>query len=279
MTYSIVARDKKTWNMWVAVQTHWFGVGNSVPWLEEWVGAIATQAQLHMKYWKDWLRLLEQGKSPDEVIKEIWKDDEGFDFRQVAIIDNFWNIAAHTGKSCVKYADYIIWDNFIVQWNILTNDRVLPAMKEAYEKNLEVDFAERLYLAIKAWEEAGGELRGVQSAAVRIVWPKKDSYDIINLRIDDHEAPLDEIKRQIDMQKWYNYLNDAELSWEIWTVEKSLELFSQAEKMLPWNKEVIFWRAFMFYNRGEKEEAKQILDTYFSKEPMWLEMWDRIQGK
>ena len=279
MTYSIVARDKKTGQMWVAVQTHWFGVGNSVPWLEAWVGAIATQAQLHMKYWKDWLKLLKEWKTPDEVIQEIWKDDEGFDFRQVAIIDSSGNIAAHTGNSCVKYAGYLIWGEFVVQWNILTNDKVLPAMKQAYEDNLEEDFVERLYLAIKAWEEVGWELRGVQSAALKIVSGKQDEYDIINLRIDDHEAPLSEIKRQIDMQKWYNFLNDAELRWEIWTVEKSLELFSQAEKMLPWNKEVLFWRAFMFYNRGKKEEAQQILDKYFSKEPMWLEMWERILGE
>ncbi|MDA9129125.1 DUF1028 domain-containing protein [Candidatus Gracilibacteria bacterium] len=81
MTYSIVARDKKTGQMGVAVQTHWFGVGNNVPWLESGVGAIVTQAQTEMKYGKLGLKLLAQGKTPEEVIQEIGKDDEGFNFR------------------------------------------------------------------------------------------------------------------------------------------------------------------------------------------------------
>ncbi len=278
MTYSIVARDKKTGEMWVAVQTHWFWVGNNVPWLEAGVGAIATQAQTEMKYGKRWIELLKQWKLPEEVIKEIWKDDEGFDFRQVAIIDNKWNISTHTWNSCVKYADYIIGDWFIVQGNLLTNEDVLPAMKQAYEDNINTDFTERLYLSIKAGEEAWGELRWVQSAALRIVSGTKGEYDIVNLRIDDHEAPLNEIHRQINLQKAYNFLNEAELQGEIWSIKKSLELFSRAQNILPKSKEVLFWKAFMLKNRGMLEEAQEILDRYFQWEEMWLELWERIEG-
>ena len=276
MTYSVVARDKKTGQLWVAVQTHWFWVGNNVPWLEAWVWAIATQAQLHMLYGKKGLELLKQWKLPEEIIQEIWKDDEGFDLRQVAIIDNHWNIVAHTWKDCVKHAGYLIGDGFIVQGNILTNENILPAMKKAYEQNIESDFAERLYLCVKAGEEAWWELRWVQSAALRIVSGERDEYDAINLRIDDHKAPLTELKRQINLQKAYNFLNEAELEWEIWDMQKSLELFEKSWEIMPDNLEVPFWKAFMLQNRWKTEEAEELF-SQFASNPKWNELRNRLQ--
>lgn len=275
MTYSVVARDKKTWQLWIVVQTHWFWVGNNVPWLEAWVGAIATQAQTNMDYGKKWLKLLEEWKSPEQVIVEIWSNDDGFESRQVAIIDAAGNMFAHTWTDCVKYAWYLSWDNFIVQGNILTNEDVLPVMKKSYEDNMNIDFAERLYLCIKAGEDAGWELRWTQSAALRIVSWEKENYDLMNLRIDDHKEPLSEMKRQIDIQKAYNLLNQAEEQWETWTVEKSLELFNEVLRMMPSSEEALFWKAFMLKNNGEIQQAEEIF-SQFPDDSKWQELRRRI---
>ena len=276
MTYSVVARDKKTWQLWVAVQTHWFGVWNNVPWLESGVGAIATQAQTNMDYGKKWLKLLKQGETPEETFRKIAKGDDALKVRQVAMLDNNGNTFAHTGEGCLKYADYYVWDNFIVQGNILTNQNVIPAMKKAYEKNIDIDFAERLYLCLKAGEEAWWELRGVQSAALRIVPWKADTYDVIDLRIDDHEIPLIELKRQLDLQKAYNILIQAEEAGFTWTYEESLDLFSQAFAIIPNNEEFLFWKAFMLQNNWKQEEAEEIF-SQFAENSKWQEMKKRLQ--
>jgi len=275
MTYSVVARDKKTWQLGVAVQTHWFGVWNNVPWLEAWVWAVATQAQTNMDYGKRWLKLMKSWKSLEEAFDEIAKIDEALHMRQVAMMNNQWNIVAHTWEGCIRYADYIQWDNFIVQGNLLTNTEVLPAMKKAYEDNIDLDFAERLYLCIKAWEDAWWELRWVQSAAIRIVPSEKDMYDVVNIRIDDHISPLTEIHRQLEIQKAYNILTLAEEEWEVWSVEESRGLFSEALNILPNSKEILFWKAFMLYNNGKKQEAEEIFNTIL-KDNKWKELKKRI---
>jgi len=275
MTYSIVARDKKTGQIWVAVQTHWFGVGNNVPWLEAGVWAVATQAQTNMDYEKKGLQLMKSGKSVEETFGIISQNDEALHVRQVAMIDIYGNMFAHTWEWCLKYADHKISDDFIVQGNTLTNKNVVPAMKEAYEKNIHKDFAERLYLCIQAWEDAWWELRWVQSAALRIVSSVQDEHDIMNLRIDDHPEPLQELKRQLNIQKAYNLVIQAEEAGFTRTIEESLELFDQAFQIDPENEEFMFWKAFMFQNNGNIKEAEEIFNK-FSKKSKWLELRKRI---
>lgn len=275
MTYSVVARDKKTWQLWVAVQTHWFGVGNNVPWLEAGVWAVATQAQTNMDYGKKWLKLMGSWKSVEEAFDEISRNDEALDVRQVAMMDSTWTVVAHTWSGCLNYASYLEWDSFIVQGNILTNEHVVPAMKKSYEENMELDFAERLYLCIKAWEEAWWELRWVQSAALRIVPWYKNQYDVIDLRIDDHKAPLTELKRQLDLQKAYSLLIQAEEAWFTGTYEESIDLFKQAFDIFPDNHEFHFWKAFMLQNHWKVDEAQEIFDTIL-KDDKWKELKERI---
>lgn len=276
MTYSVVARDKKTGQLWICVQTHWFWVGNIVPWLESWIWAIATQSQTNMDYGKKGIKLLGQWKTPDEAFHGVADTDEAKESRQVAIMDIWWNIYAHTWDDCIKYADSLIWDNFIVQGNILTNEDVLPAMKKVYEDNMHVDFAERLYLCVKAGEDMGWELRGVQSAALRIVPWEKDMYDIINIRIDDDTQPLSELKRQLNIQRAYHYLNDAEEEGARWSIEASLKLFTQALNIIPHSKEFLFWKAFMLRNKWEEAQAQAIFEDCFEWEEKWIELWNRI---
>lgn len=276
MTFSVVARDKKTGQLWVAVQTHWFGVGNNVPWLEAGVWAIATQAQTNMDYGKKWLELLKAWRLPQDVFEEISWADESKENRQVAIIDAQGSIYAHTWKDCVKYADYLVWDCFVVQGNILSNENVLPAMKKAYEDYIDIDFAVRLMYTLHAGQDAGWELRGQQSAALRIVPWEKDRYDAINLRVDNDENPLDKMWGQLDICRAYNYLMKAEDAWDIWDIKKSLELFQKVFQIMPDSEEALFWKAFMLLNNWKSLEAEQIFNQ-FSPDSKWKELRTRLQ--
>lgn len=276
MTYSIVARDKETWDMWIAVQTHWFWVGNNVPWLKSGVWAIATQALTEMRYWYEWLEILEEWKTPEELLKIIWSKDEAYESRQVAIIENNWNIATHTGADCVNHAGSIVWDGFVVQWNILTNDKVLQAMFNTYEENSDKPFCERLLLTLQWWQDAWGEIRWQQSSALCIVGNRKWEIPKIKLQVDNSSTPIKDLKDNLNIFIGYDYLKDAEDEWTVWDIEKSLKLFQKAKELLPNNKEVLFWEASMLYNRWRIDKSKKIFDTHFKWEENWQELWDRI---
>jgi uncharacterized Ntn-hydrolase superfamily protein len=276
MTYSIVARDQKTWDMWVAVQTHWFWVGDNVPWVKAWVWAIATQALTEMRYWYEGIEQLEQWKKPEEVLKMLSDIDEAFQSRQVAMIDNEGNLVSHTGDDCVKHAWSIIWDNFIVQWNILTNDTVLQSMYDSYEQNLHVDFPERLLLSLQAWQDAWWELRWQQSSALFVASGKKWENLKLQLKVDNSKTPILDLKESLKVKQWYDLLMKAEEEWTLWDIDKSLDLFQAAKEKLPGNKEVLFWEASMLYNRGRKEESEEIFKIHFEWESNWKELWNRI---
>ena len=276
MTYSIVARDKETGDMWVAVQTHWFWVGDNVPWVKSWVWAIATQALTEMRYWYEWIEHLEKWKKPEEVLKALSDIDDAYQSRQVAMIDNEGSLVSHTGDDCVKYAWSIVWDNFIVQWNILANDTVLQSMYDAYEQNSNMSFPERLLMSLQAWQDAWWELRWQQSSALFVVSNKKWENPKIQLKIDDSTTPIEDLKKSLKIKQWYDLLMKAEEEWTLWDIDKSLKLFQEAKNFLQNNKEVLFWEASMLYNRERKEQSKEIFETHFKWEDNWRELWNRI---
>lgn len=168
-TYSIVARDPKTGELAVGVQSHWFSVGTAVPWAEAGVGAVATQSFTNKSFGPRGLALLKEGKTPEEALAILLADDEGREVRQVAIIDAQGRVAAHTGKQCIRYAGDITGKNFSVQANMMLTDKVWPAMAKAFEKSEGQPLAERVLLALQAAEQAGGDIRGKQSAALVVV--------------------------------------------------------------------------------------------------------------
>src|SRR4030065_656761 len=163
-TFSIVARDETTGEMGVAVQSHWFSVGSVVSWGEAGVGVIATQSFVNVSFGIRGLDLLKQGKSPQEVVDELITSDEGREFRQLAVLDTKGNVASFTGKNCIQPAGNIVGDGFSVQANLMSNDKVWPAMAEAF-KNSTGPLAERMLIALEAAENAGGDIRGRQSSA------------------------------------------------------------------------------------------------------------------
>src|SRR3972149_7620476 len=152
-TYSIVAFDPETGDMGVAVQSHWFSVGTIVSWGEAGVGVIATQSFVNASFGPRGLDLLKQGKSPQEVVDELLQSDVGRDFRQLAVLDANGNAASFTGKNCIQPAGNIVGDGFSVQANLMSNDKIWPAMAEAF-KNSTGPLAERMLIALEAAENA-----------------------------------------------------------------------------------------------------------------------------
>src|SRR6187549_3592388 len=170
-TFSIVARDPATGQIGVAVQSHWFAVGQIVPWAEAGVGAVATQSFVDPSYGKLGLELTRTGKSAPDALKALLAGDEGREVRQVAMIDTQGRVDAWTGKNDIQAAGHIVGKNFSVQANLMLNDKVWPAMAQAFE-NSKGDLAERMLAALDAAQAVGGDIRGRQSAALIVVTGK-----------------------------------------------------------------------------------------------------------
>lgn len=279
-TYSVVLRDKNTGEMAVGVQSHWFAVGTRVSWGKSGVGAIATQSFTNPAYGPDGLKLLSQGKSATEVLEIITKGDEGIDFRQVAVIDANGNVAAHTGKKCIKSAGHLIGDNYSVQANMMLNDLVVPAMAKSLEQSINLPIAERVVQALLAAQDAGGDIRGKQSAALIVMGSKKTEKPwldkTIDLRVDDHAEPLKELQRLLTVHQAFVYMNEGDAAIETGDMAKGLEQYEAAAKMLPDNLEMKYWRAVTLANNDRLDEALVIFKEVFGKDENWRELTKRL---
>src|SRR5512132_4352575 len=164
-TYSIVARDPVSGELGVAVQSHWFSVGPIVPWAEAGVGAVATQSFVDPSYGKLGLELMRTGKSAPDALKSLLAGDEGREVRQVAMIDSQGRVDAWTGKNDISAAGHFVGKNFSVQANLMANDKVWPAMAQAFE-NTKGDLTDRMLAALDAAQAVGGDSLGRQAAAL-----------------------------------------------------------------------------------------------------------------
>ncbi|GAA0456565.1 DUF1028 domain-containing protein [Halococcus dombrowskii] len=197
-TFSIVARDPKQDAIGVAVQSKFVSVGSVVPFASADAGAIATQSFANVAYGPDGLDLLREGKSASEVIEALTDGDDQSAERQVGIVGRDGSVAAFTGADCFEFAGDIQGENYTVQGNILENRATIEAMADTYESTAG-GLPERLIAALQAGNEAGGDVRGEQSAALYVVKPE-GGYDggndrWIDVRVDDHESPIDELER------------------------------------------------------------------------------------
>src|SRR5687768_17210538 len=207
-TFSIVAFDPETGDLGVAVQSKFFSVGSVVPWAKAKVGAIATQSYANVVYGAEGLELLASGKNAQETLKQLTDADKGRDRRQAGIVDARGNVASFTGTNCNGWAGHHEGTNFCVQGNLLTGEEVVKAMVAAFEKargENKGELADWLMTALQAGQDAGGDKRGQQSAALLVVRDKggfggaNDRY--IELRVEDHAEPIKELARLLEMHK------------------------------------------------------------------------------
>jgi len=195
MTWSIVARDRDG-SFGVAVASKFFAVGALCPFVQSGVGAVSTQALVNPLYGRRGLELLAQGIAPAEALKSLVGPDAGRDQRQVHMVDAQGRVAAHTGSACVDWAGHVSGDQFSVAGNMLAGPRVIEETAAAYGRGHALPFAERLIAALAAGEAAGGDKRGKQAAALLVC--TTEDYPALDLRVDDHEEPLAELRRLYD---------------------------------------------------------------------------------
>ena len=197
-TYSIVACDLAAGQWGVAVQSRFLAVGSVVPWAEPGAGAVATQSYANPRYGPDGLALLRQGLSAQEVVEELTATDDGRAQRQVGVVDANGGAATFTGDGCHDWAGGRTGDGYAAQGNILVSAATVDALAERFEKSRGL-LAERLLASLAAGQAAGGDRRGQQSAAVLVV--ERDggyaglSDTLVDLRVDDHERPIEELQR------------------------------------------------------------------------------------
>ncbi len=278
-TYSIVARDPATGDLGVAVQSHWFSVGSNVTWAEAGVGAVATQSFIDPSYGKLGLDLMRAGKSAPEALAALLAADEGRDVRQVAMIDSQGRIAAHTGKKCIIAAGHEIGKTFSAQANLMERATVWPAMARAFDAATG-DLTDKLMAALEAAEREGGDIRGKQSAAILIVKAKSTGRSwadkVIDLRVDDHAAPLDELKRLVRVHRAYVHMNNGDLCAEKKDWDCASREYSTAERILPEQVETVFWHAVTLVTGGRVEEAMPMFKKVFAREAKWAELVERL---
>ena len=197
-TYSIVACDLERGQWGVATQSKFLAVGAIVPWAEPHAGAIATQSYANPRYGPDGLALLRQGLSAEDVVSRLTEADDGRDQRQLGVVDAAARAATFTGSACHEWAGGRTGPGYAAQGNLLVSGETVDALAESFESS-GGSLAERLLDALAAAQAAGGDKRGQQSAAL-IVVERDGGYAglsdvLVDLRVDDHEAPIEELRR------------------------------------------------------------------------------------
>lgn len=279
-TYSIVARDPDTGEMAVAVQSHWFSVGTVVSWGEAGVGVIATQSFVNKSFGLRGLELLKQGKSSREAIDILLSDDPGKEVRQLAILDSRGQVASYTGGKCIDFASNYTGDNFSVQANMMLTDNVVSAMADAYNYHNQLPLAERVMEAMKAAQKAGGDIRGQQSAALLVVsgTPSDKPWDdrLIDLRVDDHATPVNELERLLKVHRAFEHMNNGDLFIEKNDMANAMKEYNAAMKLFPENLEMQYWTAITLANNNELEKALPMLKKIYALDPNWRELTRRL---
>lgn len=195
MTWSIIARDASG-AFGIAIASRFFAVGALCPHIRPGVGAVSTQALVNPLYGPAALEALAQGLAPHQVIEQITGGDEGRDHRQVHAIDAFGRTAVHTGAACIDWCGHQAGEGFSVAGNMLAGPQVIQATAAAYRDNAKLPFAQRLIAAMAAGDAAGGDKRGKQAAALRV--HTTEDYPALDIRVDDHAEPIQELQRLYD---------------------------------------------------------------------------------
>jgi uncharacterized Ntn-hydrolase superfamily protein len=274
MTYAIVARDPIAGEVGGAVQTHFFNAGAVVLWPEAGSGVVATMAMAETAYGRIALRLLRQGLSAEAALTQLLKRDSKAAVRQVAVMGVRGAPAAHTGESCIPAAGHRFRSDAVALGNMLAREGTWDRMMDAFEAATG-PLASRLLTALEAAEQAGGDIRGRQSAAIVVVKSAADPeageigteaiVPQVDLRVDDSAEPLIELRRLLTLDSFYKELLvllttpglfvgpfNASISWSA-----AVDTLRSGQRLLGDNQEAAFWLAVLLARAGEMEMARR----------------------
>lgn len=279
MTYSIVARDPDTGRLGVAVQSHWFSVGSVVSWAEAGVGAVATQSFAERSYGPLGLELMRRGRSAPEALETLLHADDMRAVRQVAFVDASGAVGVHTGDDCIREFGHLTGDGFSVQANMMERDTVWAAMADAY-RSAEGDLSDRLMAALGAAQNERGDIRGMQSAAMLVVEaePTGNEWDdrVIDLRIEDHATPVDELARLVRLWRAYGHAERAEDLELAGDLRGALQERMLALEIQPDHPEIAFWAAVAMAGAGRLDEARRTAAIAHEAHSGWAELLHRV---
>jgi uncharacterized Ntn-hydrolase superfamily protein len=280
MTYSIVARDQKTGELGVAVQSHYFQVSPAVPWALAGVGAVATQSQVNLSFGPLGLELMQAGHTAEQALKALIAGDPQADVRQCGIVDASGGVAAHTGSKCIPAAGHHLGDGFTCQANLMEKDTVWAAMADAYIST-DAPLPERMMAALEAAEAEGGDIRGKQSAAMLVVTgsptgrPWEDR--IIDLRVEDAAEPLPELRRLLRIKRAYMTLGDADRLSDSGDKRAANARAEEAIRIAPEMAEIRFWTGLEMATNGDMDGGCDLMAAVVhEKGERWIEMLRRL---
>jgi uncharacterized Ntn-hydrolase superfamily protein len=279
VTYSIVARDPDTGQLGVAVQSRYFSVGSGVLWAEAGVGAVATQAMANPDYGPQGVSLMRAGVPAPSALPALVEADEGRDLRQVGMVDAQGRAVAHTGARCIEAAGHIVGEGFSVQANLMVDDTVVPAMRDAY-LSAKGDLADRMLASLDAAQAAGGDIRGQQSAAMLVVEGKRRTRPwrgiLCELRVEDHARPLEELRRLLKMHRAYRFSDEGDEATAAGRNDEATALYERAFSLVPDHDELQFWAGIGLFRRGQDAEGTEMLSKCFAQNPAMARVVPRL---
>lgn len=278
MTYSIVARDAASGDLGVAVQSHWFSVGSVVSWASPGIGAAATQSIAEVAHGPNSLARLAEGLSPAEAITDVLATDELAAYRQLAVLGADGKVAAYTGERCITYAGDVQGAGYSCQANMMARQGVPEAMAVAYEQH-EGDLLEGLLVALEAAEAAGGDVRGRQSAALRIVPVSGEPWRArFELRVEDSADPLAELRRLARFARAYEMAARADELVAQEQHEQAAELYARASELAPEADELLFWAGLGVAAR-DFPAGLQLVRRALAVSGAWRELLGRVPAE
>lgn len=284
-TYSIIAHDPETGALGGAVQTHQIGVGRLIPFILPGVGVVASQSLVNLSYGSIALQMLKEGISPQRIIDGLTATDPNAKRRQVAVINSEGVAAAFTGEGCIREFGHYVGDNYSVQANMMTKTTVIDAMREAFE-SAEGDLAQRMLAALQAAQAEDGDIRGMQSAALKVVPGRRDAQDwnsIYDIRVDEHANPVEELARLVNIRnaqmldgRGHGLLAEGKL-------EEALEIWQQARQQAPQQEEIAFWQAITLADTNPDGESVPAAASIFvnslsghERFDQWIDLIERL---
>lgn len=276
-TYSIVARDEQTGELGAAVQSHWFSVGSIVTWARPGVGAVCTQSIAEPAYGPRLLDALAGGAAPADALRALLEGDEAARYRQLAVIGTDGPPAVHSGPGCIAFAGHASDDDFSAQANMMASERVWGAMAEAFTGSTG-PLARRLLAALRAAEAAGGDARGKQSAAVVVVPASGAAWErVVELRVEDHQEPIDELERLLTLHDAYTLATRGDdLTGEGRHAEAG-EAYRAAAALAPDNHELLFWAGLAELDHGDRATGLAQLRRAIAMQPGWRDLLARLE--
>lgn len=278
MTYSIIAHDPESGAYGVAVQSHWFNVGRTAAWVRFGVGSVVTQALTDPSYGWRGLEAMASGSAPHRALDELLANDADAARRQVAFLDASGRVAVHTGDRCIRHASHIVGEGWAVLGNLLAGEEVVPAMARVFE-DAHGTLPERMVAALEAAQAQGGDLRGTQSAAIRVVpgGPELASgiEAGVDLSVPDHPDPVGELRRLVAVDRSYRELARGQAAAEAGDEAIALHHLSLASR-LRHGIELDFWRAVALMRLGREADARGVMAEVLAGAPRFGEVLSRL---